>query len=83
MDKNPLRRSFLPKPVTGPKKTTTARKELNFEQPDFEFAKPKAPPVPTHPQSVAKQVFSLWPFLPEMRRGSDSHIKPHSSFFLL
>ena len=74
MDKNPLRRSFLPKPVAGPKKTTTARKELNFEQPDFEFAKPKAPPIPTHPQSVAKQVFSLWPFLPEMRRGSNSHI---------
>ena len=68
MDKNPLRRSFLPKPVGGPKKTTTARKELNFEQPDFEFAKPKAPPIPTHPQSVAKQVFSLWPFLPEMRQ---------------
>jgi len=55
LDKNPLRRSFLPKPVAGPKKTTTARKELNFEQPDFEFAKPKAPPIPTHPQSVAKQ----------------------------
>merc|ERR1719259_606710 len=55
LDKNPLRRSFLPKPVTGTKKTTTARKELNFEQPDFEFAKPKAPPIPTHPQSVAKQ----------------------------